>query len=170
MISTPNPPIPHWPGLAGREIAWARPDNLTTAPLRRIFDWWQSAATDGPPSRDAFDITQFGDIAEHLYIIAAIAGGFELRLAGEEYIRLFRLKKGWTWTVDSPDPVIRDSANLMGFVAAAKRPLRTTGRLELIERHWIELEALVCPLSAGEDGVVKFLGCTSALDGPGQTE
>ena len=56
-----------------------------------------------------------------------------------------------------------DSAALLAFVAQSKRPLRTRGRLELIERHWIELEALVCPLAASASGATKFLGCTAAL-------
>lgn len=164
MIWKSDPPIPQWPGLAGRDIAWARADNLTTPPLQRIFAWWLAHATDRPPQRDAFDVALFGDITEHLYIIAATDDGFELRLVGEEYIRLFGLKKGWVWQTDAVDPVMRDSARLLAFVAQSKRPLRTIGRLELIERHWIELEALVCPLSPGADGVIKFLGCTSALD------
>jgi hypothetical protein len=164
MMLEAAPPIPHWPGLAGRSIAWARAEDIVTTPLRRILAWWTAHAENGPPPREAFDITQFGDIAENLYIVAATLDGFELRLAGEEYIRLFGLRRGWVWQTDSTDPVIRDSAALLSFVHQNGRPMRTVGRLELIERHWIELEALICPLAPGADGLAKFLGCTAALD------
>jgi hypothetical protein len=170
MVFDANSPIPDFPGLAGRKIAMARADNLTMPPLRQIFDWWQARAALGQPTLDDFDIADFGPIAAHLYVAAAIEGGFELRLAGEEYIRLFGFKKGWVWHADATDPVIRDSAALLAFVARAKRPIRTIGRLELIERHWIELEALVCPLApahATQGG--KFLGCVAALDASGAT-
>lgn len=163
MIHHSDPPIPHWPGLAGRSIDWARPEDFATAPLRRIFTWWDAHAGAELPLREDFDITAFGDIAENLYIIAGVPEGYELRLAGEEYIRLFGIKKGWVWPHSSSDPVMRDSAALLTFVAQAKRPLRTIGRLELIERHWIELEALVCPLRPDGDGRAKFLGCTAAI-------
>ncbi|WP_374380495.1 hypothetical protein [Dongia sp.] len=163
MFLRSDPPIPNWPGLAGRDISWARADGIVTEPVRRIFAWWSEHATDGPPAREIFDITAFGDIAEHLYIIAGIEGGFELRLAGEEYIRLFHIKRGWIWRHDATDPVMRDSAALLTFVAQAKRPLRTVGRLELIERHWVELEAIVCPLAPTPSGQAKFLGCAAAL-------
>ncbi|WP_374652346.1 PAS domain-containing protein [Dongia sp.] len=163
MIHNSDAPIPKWPGLAGRQIAWARAEDFATDPLRRIFAWWSSHAGSGLPRREDFDITAFGDIAENLYIVAGIDGGFELRLAGEEYIRLFGLKKGWVWRQDAADPVIRDSASLLAFVAQARRPLRTIGHLELIERHWIELEALVCPLAPAATGAAQFLGCTAAI-------
>ncbi|WP_374313774.1 PAS domain-containing protein [Dongia sp.] len=163
MIHHSDPPIPHWPGLAGRSIDWARPEDFATAPLRRIFAWWNAHTGTELPRREDFDITAFGDIAENLYIIASVAEGYELRLAGEEYIRLFGIKKGWIWQRNASDPVMRDSAALLTFVAQAKRPLRTIGRLELIERHWIELEALICPLRPDADGGAKFLGCTAAI-------
>lgn len=165
MVFHADPPIPEWPGLTGRNIAWARAEDIVTKPLHRIFDWWQTHAEGGLPRRNQFDITQFGAIATHLYIVVAVDGGFELRLAGEEYIRLFALKKGWVWRSDAADPVTRDSAALLAFVALAKRPLRTIGRLELSERHWVELEALICPLAAGNDGADEFLGCVAALEG-----
>jgi hypothetical protein len=163
MIHHSDPPIPHWPGLAGRSIDWARAEDFATAPLRRVFAWWNAHAGAELPRREDFDITAFGDIAENLYIIASVAEGYELRLAGEEYIRLFGIKKGWIWQRNASDPVMRDSAALLTFVAQAKRPLRTIGRLELIERHWIELEALICPLRPDADGRAKFLGCTAAI-------
>ena len=163
MIPEAAPPLPQWPGLAGRSIAWARAEDFLSPPLRRVFAWWSAQAENGPPPREAFDITQFGSIAENLYMIAATPEGFELRLAGEEYIRLFGLRRGWVWRADSSDPVIRDSAALLAFVRQTGRPIRTVGRLELIERHWIELEALVCPLAPGADGVAKFLGCTAPI-------
>ena len=100
MVLEPAPPLPHWPGLAGRSIAWARAEDIVTAPLRRIFAWWTAQADHGPPQRAAFDVTEFGDVAENLYIIAAVPDGFELRLAGEEYIRLFGLRRGWVWRFD----------------------------------------------------------------------
>ena len=162
MMHSPNLPIPDLPGLSGRRIAWARAEDFATAPVRRIFAWWQAHAGAGLPRREDFDIIEFADIAEHLYLIDAVEGGFELRLAGEEYIRLFSLKKGWTWRFDSADPVMQDSARLMQFLTEAGRPMRTCGRLELIERHWIELEALVCPL-APVNGSARILGCTSLL-------
>ncbi len=163
MIFDTDLPIPDFPGLAGRSIVWARSEEFVTAPCRHLFDWWAQHADAGPPRREDFDIAEHGDLAENIYIIAGTAGGFELRLAGEEYIRLFGLKKGWIWRSDATDPVMRDSAAFLSFVAQAKRPLRTRGRLELIERHWIELETVVCPLTPADDGTAKFLGCTAAL-------
>lgn len=163
MIHRTDLPIPDWPGLAGRSIDWARAEDFETEPLRRIFKWWRQHAGDTLPRREDFDITHFGDIAENLYIIFAVPDGYELRLAGEEYIRLFGLKKGWIWRTDASDPVMRDSAALLAFVAQARRPLRTIGRLELIERHWIELEALICPLAPGPAGAARFLGCTAPI-------
>ncbi|TDQ82009.1 PAS domain-containing protein [Dongia mobilis] len=162
MMHHPDMPIPVLPGLAGRRIAWARADDFVTQPLKRIFAWWSARAGSDLPRRTDFDILEFADIAQNLYLIEEIAAGFELRLAGEEYIRLFGLKKGWVWRFDSPDPVMRDSARLMQLVAQAGRPIRTIGNLELTARHWIELEALVCPL-APADGAARFLGCSCVL-------
>jgi hypothetical protein len=166
----PDIPIPDLPGLAGRQIAWARAGDFVTAPLQRIFAWWSARAGASLPRRADFDILDFADIAEHLYLIEEVAAGFELRLAGEEYIRLFGLKKGWVWRHDSPDPVMRDSARLMQVAARAGRPVRTIGHLELIARHWIELEALICPLAPPDGaadhaaaGAARFLGCTCVL-------
>jgi len=167
MIFETDLPIPHFPGLAGRQIFWARSPEFATAPCRQLFDWWASRAGDGVsgklPRREDFDIVEHSELAENIYIIAGTAEGFELRLAGEEYIRLFGLKRGWIWRSDATDPVMHDSAAFLAFVAQAKRPLRTIGRLELIERHWIELETVVCPLALGEDGNAKFLGCTAPI-------
>jgi hypothetical protein len=163
MAHYSDTPIPNWPGLSGRQISWAREHDFATMPLRRIFAWWSGHAEKGLPRREDFDITDFAEIAENLYVIAEVDGGFELRLAGEEYIRLFGLKKGWVWQEHTADPVMRDSAALLRFVAQSKRPLRTIGHLELIERHWIELEALVCPLAPGADGKARFIGCTCAI-------
>lgn len=166
MKHHPDIPIPELPGLAGRRISWARPDDFVTEPLKRIFAWWVSRSGTALPQRADFDILEFADIAEHLYLIEEVAAGFELRLAGEEYIRLFGLKKGWVWRHDSPDPVMHDSVRLMQFAARAGRPIRTIGNLELTARHWIELEALVCPLAPADgamNGAARFLGCTSVL-------
>ncbi len=163
MFLRPNPPIPQWPGLAGRQICWAHEEDIVTDPVRRIFNWWHGRAGEALPRREDFDITEFADIAENLYIIAGVEGGFELRLAGEEYIRLFGLKRGWVWRHDATDPVVRDSAAFLAFVAQSRRPLRTLGHLELIERHWVELEAIVCPLAPDAKNAPKFLGCTAPI-------
>ncbi|MBI2256054.1 MAG: PAS domain-containing protein [Proteobacteria bacterium] len=163
MIFAADLPIPNFPGLAGRQIVWGRSEEFATAPCRRLFDWWTSRAGTGLPRREDFDIVEHSSLAENIYIIVGTPQGFELRLAGEEYIRLFGLKKGWVWHSDAADPVVRDSAAFLAFVAQAKRPLRTIGRLELIERHWIELETVVCPLAPAEDGSARFLGCTAPI-------
>lgn len=163
MIITTDLPIPDFPGLAGRSIVWARSEECVTQPCRRLLDWWSAHGDAGPPRREDFDIAEYGDLAENIYIIVGTTEGFELRLAGEEYIRLFGLKRGWVWHRDAADPVVRDSAAFLAFVAQAKRPMRTLGRLELIERHWIELETVVCPLAPAADGSAKFLGCTAPL-------
>lgn len=162
MMQHADLPIPHFPGLAGRQISWARADDFVTTPPRRLFAWWKAHAENGLPRREDFDIVEFADIAEYLYIIERVESGFELRLAGEEYIRIFGLKKGWVWQFDSADPVMQDSARLMQFMTDSGRPMRTMGRLELIERHWIELEALICPL-APLNGAPRILGCTCLL-------
>lgn len=163
MIFETDLPIPNFPGLAGRQIFWARSAEFATAPCRRLFDWWMARAETGAPRREDFDIAEYGDLAENIYIIVEVAEGFELRLAGEEYIRLFGLKKGWIWHRGAADPVMHDSAAFLAFVAQARRPLRTIGRLELIERHWIELETVVCPLAPADNGSAKFLGCTAPI-------
>jgi hypothetical protein len=163
MIFETDLPIPNFPGLAGRQIFWARGAEFATAPCRQLFDWWTSRPDAALPRREDFDIVEHSDLVENIYIIAGTAEGFELRLAGEEYIRLFGLKRGWIWRSDAADPVMHDSAAFLAFVAQAKRPLRTIGRLELIERHWIELETVVCPLAPADDGRAKFLGCTAPI-------
>ena len=117
-----------------------------------------------PPRRADFDIIEFAPIAGHLYLIDQVAEGFELRLAGEEYIRLFDLKKGWLWRNDAEDPVMRDSAKFLTFTSGLRRPMRTIGRLLLSDRQWVQLEALVCPLSCEDGSVRQLLGCTAALD------
>ncbi len=91
-----------------------------------------------------------------------------MRLAGEEYIRLFGLKKGWVWRLDALDPVEHDSAQLLSYVSQIKQPIRTIGRLELSERHWVSLEALVCPLAGktAADGTPepgRILGCVAGI-------
>lgn len=166
MIIDRDIPLPSWPGLAGRNIGVARADNLCTEPVRRVFAWWQEHAGMAPPRRADFDIIEFAPIAAHIYLIDQIAEGFELRLAGEEYIRLFDLKKGCVWRSDSEDPVIRDSARFLSFTSELRRPMRTIGRLLLSDRQWVELEALVCPLSCEDGSVRQLLGCTAAIDAP----
>ena len=156
--------LPNWPGLAGRDIAVARAENLSTEPVRRVFAWWQAHAGMTPPRRADFDIIEFAPIAGHLYLIDQVAEGFELRLAGEEFIRLFDLKKGWLWRNDAEDPVMRDSAKFLTFTSGLRRPMRTIGRLLLSDRQWVQLEALVCPLSCEDGSVRQLLGCTAALD------
>lgn len=172
MVIEHDPPMPAWPGLAGRRIVPARAEDIVTQPLRQIFDWWQRQAArpeaiDGQPRFTDFDIVDFARIAPHLYIAAAVEDGFELRIAGEEYIHLFGLKKGWIWRHDADDPIARDSAELLSFVLRHKRPLRSIGRLELSERHWIELEALICPLAGADGQPGRILGCVAALDDDG---
>jgi hypothetical protein len=171
MVVENDPPIPAWPGLAGRRIGQAREADIITQPLRQILTWWRqlaagAAAIDGQPRVSDFDIVDFARIAPYLYIAVPVADGFELRIAGEEYIRLFGLKKGWVWRHEADDPIARDSADLLSFVLRHKRPLRSIGRLELSERHWIELEALICPLAGTDGGPGRILGCVAALDDP----
>jgi hypothetical protein len=164
MVIETDPPIPDWPGLAGRKIALAREQDIVTPPLRQVFAWWQDRVKTRQPCFEDVDLVDFGRIAPHLYVAAAIEAGYELRLAGEEYIRLFGLKKGWVWRRDSDDPVQHDSVALLDYVSQIKRPLRTIGRLELSERYWIELEALICPLAPGPGGAPKILGCVASLE------
>jgi len=156
--------LPAWPGLAGRQISLARAEDIVTGPLRHLYAWWTERCAVARPTIADFDITQFPHLAAHLYLAAPVASGFELRLAGEEYIRLFGLKKGWIWHRDASDPVMRDSASLLTFVSQHFQPLHTIGRLELAERHWVELEALICPLAGATPADSRILGCVAALD------
>lgn len=162
MMQPTELPIPSFPGLAGRQISWAKAGDFLTEPPRRLFAWWKTHAEKGLPRREDFDIVDFPDIAGYLYLIERVENGFELRLAGEEYMRIFGIRKGWVWQFDAADPVMQDSARLMQFMTDSGRPIRTMGRLELIERHWIELEALICPL-APANGAARILGSTCLL-------
>jgi hypothetical protein len=164
MVMATDPPIPEFPGLAGRKISLARAQDIVTPPLREVFAWWQERAKTRQPSLDDFDIVDFAHIAPHLAIASAIEGGYEMRVTGEEYTRLYGLKRGSVWRRDADDPVNRDGAALLDFVYQIKRPVRTIGNLELSERYWIELEALICPLAPGPGGTAKILGCVASLE------
>lgn len=164
MVIEADPPIPNWPGLAGRKVKLASANDFINAPLREIYNWWLGNRQGQLPSLQDFDIAEHAKSAPNLYIAAEVDAGYELRLAGEEYQRLFDLKKGQIWRRDSEDPIMRDSAALLDWVSATGRALRTVGHLELSDRHWIKLEAVICPLAYGADGVKKILGCVAAID------
>ena len=162
MVVDSNPPIPEMPGLAGRQIELAQAEKIISPVLRELFVWWQSRAATGPVRRCDFDTTKHASIAAHLFLIEPIAVGYQLVLAGEEYLRLVDTKKGMRYLADDPDPIARDFKAYLDLVARAGRPFRSIGRLEMTERNWIEFEALLCPLysATGEPG--GFIGAAAA--------
>ncbi|MBK8159721.1 MAG: PAS domain-containing protein [Rhodospirillaceae bacterium] len=165
MVVDSNPPIPEMPGLAGRHIELAQAEKIVSAPLRELFAWWQSHAAAGPVRRCDFDITEHRAIAAHLFIIEPISVGYQLALAGEEYLRLVGTKKGMRYLAEDPDPTARDFKTYLDLVARIGKPFRSIGRLELTVRSWIRFEALLCPLytAAGEPG--GFIGAAAAHSG-----
>jgi hypothetical protein len=165
LVYDSDPPIPELPGLAGRRIQLARLESIVTGPVRQILGWWQGVAADHPPRRADFDITVHGCIAHHLFLIEPVASGYHLVLAGEEYTRLLNMKKGTRWLREADDPIAHDFTRYLDMVAKIGKPYRSLGRLDLVERNWVEFEALLCPL-LGPDSAAGgfFLGVAAEVD------
>lgn len=156
-------PFPELPGLAGRRIVPACAEHIRHDAARRIFSWWSALALDHQPRRADFDIVDHAAVAKHLFLIERIDDGFELRLGGEEYTRIIPRKRGTQWRKEASDPVIRDYAIVIDFVARSRRPYLGTGRLDLGEKYWRNFESLTCPLVGDATHKESFLGCISEI-------
>ena len=168
MVISGDAPIPDLPGMTGRRLDKARPDLFTSPLLAQLFTWWQEAARQGsgpprPPLFATFDITAHRPLTRNIFVAAEQSDGYVLRLAGEDYLQIFGIKKGHQWRRENDNPLERDFALYVDFVRRQGMPYYGRGPLELGPKNWVAFETLFCPLTHDPADKITLIGLSVRL-------
>ena len=164
MASEATPPLPDLPALQGRRFSIARRQDIQSEPARILLEWWENVARQHPPTLRDFDVAEHARIATNLFIIELVDDAFELKLCGEEFVRLIQRKRGMRWRESDEDEIARDYAIFLGTVSRNKRPYLGSGPLVLDGRVWVAFESITCPLLADNGQTSVFIGSVCAID------
>jgi len=121
---------------------YASVDDVQSARVRRMYDYWCSKATGGQiPRRTAIDPTELGDVLSCLIIVEVVADRFRYRLVGTEVAA--NAGADFTGTfLDTQDFANRD------FYLACYRDVRARAEPIFGLDHWA--------YSDGRSGVAEF--------------
>lgn len=130
---------------------YASADEVQSARVRRVFDYWRGKATDrGIPRRAAIDPVELADVLSCLIIVEVIEDRFRYRLVGTEVAA----NAGGDFTgtfLDAQDFANRD------FYLACYREVRARAAPVFGLDHWA--------YSDGRTGVAEFAMLPLALEG-----
>src|SRR6185369_11318451 len=171
MVINGDAPIPELPGMTGRQLSKARADLFISPLLSLLFSWWhetvrQLPGASAPPPFSAFDITSHRPLARHIFVATEQENGYVLRLAGEDYLQLFGIRKGHQWRRQHDDPLERDFALYVDFVRREGIPYYGRGPLELSPKNWVAFETLFCPLTQDPTDKIALIGLSVRLPSP----